>query len=82
MIINHKEKQMEYSLHFIMPNEGSKREGLVSKIQSYFKDPFVMEDVLDFNTILSPTNYDLKEKNIALFDAQSKKFQLDIGKLM
>jgi hypothetical protein len=58
-----------------------KEKGLSLKFK-VISDPFVMEDVLDFNTILSPTNYDLKEKNIALFDAQSKKFQLDIGKLM
>ena len=82
MIINYKERQMEYYLHFTMPNEGSKRQDFAAKIQSHFKDPFVMEGVLDFYTALSPTHYDLKENNIASLDGDAKKFRLDIGRLM
>ena len=80
ILINHKEKQIEYDIQIILTNEASKREGLAAKIQSYFKEPFKMEGVLSFNALLVPTHYDLVEKNITSLN--QGKFQFDIGRLI
>jgi hypothetical protein len=80
VLINHKEKQIEYEFQLVLSNDASRRESLAKKVQSYFKESFKMDRVQHFYSILSPDNHNLLDKGIA--SLKDGRFQLDVGKLI
>jgi hypothetical protein len=79
-VVYHRDKEIEYHLQVILPNEGSRREGLAEKIQSIFTGPLIIEKAISYTAVIIPNSYDLSAKKIV--NLEKGKFTLDVGKLM
>lgn len=78
--INYRDHQILYDLQLVLGDDLSRREKMAEKFSSHFKESFKMERVIDFHSLLVPSDQNLTAEGVAKLS--DGKFELDIGRLI